>query len=292
MRERMMRDANHDTMMSILHEKVLMGEGDACYDDAPYDQDHDKIMSMLHRRIATGEGDEYGGWAKGTELKKAQYSKIMKKKGYTKEQIYDLWKKLKAKRRKEMAPVPAKRAPAKRASKKSGNSWIQFSKEMSKKHPGLTKAQLSDMYWQTKGSVRPSSKYNVKSVEIAYENYVKPLDKAIEILEQVIDTEGKLPRNIYDSIKTINQVKDKTINEIKQIATQVKDKTIDEIKQITTQYKRTGPRSHLPLPPGKIRQILQLEQGKLDNPENADLIDLSIKNILASGEGDLLHDYY
>jgi len=80
MRERMMRDANHDTMMSILHEKVLMGEGDACYDDAPYDQDHDKIMSMLHRRIATGEGDEYGGWAKGTELKKAQYSKIMKKK--------------------------------------------------------------------------------------------------------------------------------------------------------------------------------------------------------------------
>jgi len=31
-----------------------------------------------------------------------------------------------------MAPVPAKRAPAKRASKKSGNSWIQFSKEMSK----------------------------------------------------------------------------------------------------------------------------------------------------------------
>jgi hypothetical protein len=161
MRERMIRDANHDTMMSILHKKASMGEGEAAYD-----QDHDKIMAMLHRRIATGEGDEYGGWIK--PLNKSQYIKMMtsKGRGYTKKQAEALWKKLQAKRRKEKAMVKKGKVTVKKmlkvSKKKSANSWIQFSKDMARENPGLSRSELSELYWLSKDYDKPIKKATKK----------------------------------------------------------------------------------------------------------------------------------
>jgi hypothetical protein len=319
MRERMIRDANHDTMMSILHKKASMGEGEAAYD-----QDHDKIMAMLHRRIATGEGDEYGGWIK--PLNKSQYIKMMtsKGRGYTKKQAEALWKKLQAKRRKEKAMVKKGKVTVKKmlkvSKKKSANSWIQFSKDMARENPGLSRSELSELYWLSKDYDKPIKRGKKHKTKSAYENYIKPLDKTIDILSDVKDNQGNTPQKISDTIEIINEVKDKANNEIRDnISHDIENEQEQEQeykenisfeqwmdlvnkshdlesapKSITTKWKRTGRYSHLDIPPGMMKKLLLLEYWKDVKPEEADTLELQIQNILASasGNGNLLHDYY
>lgn len=258
----------HNQMMSRLHEKAAMGEGHL-------NEDHDDIMAMLRRRVATGEGDECGGWAKGQELTKAQYMESMKKraktagKRYTKKQLEELWKKLRAKRRAENKPVkvaPVKRVPVKKG-KKGLSKWQQFIKDNAGR--GLTLKEMADLYDYNRPINDPrklEGPARTRGIAKKANEAINVLEKAIEVLGEMKDAEGNVPREIIDASNTL--------------------------KTISTQYKRTGPRSHLPLANWQQKQIALLEIAKIKHPENTTLIDASIQDILGQGEGDLLYDLY
>lgn len=225
------------------------------------EQLHNRMMSILRQRAANGEG-EYGGFAKDKKLTYKQYLAVWKGRHGTAKGAKAAYAKLqKSKRkaptkRKAVAKIAGVRKAAPKKHKLS--DWQKFLKRSDIK--GLSMREKSDLYQYERGNLegpvrtRPAS----KSANI--------LHKASDILENLVDEEGKLPKEVSD--------------------------TVDTIKKITTKYERTGRKAHLPIPPGMMKKIAVLEAAKLRDPLHADNYELQIRHLLASGEGEGYDDYY
>jgi len=243
-------------MISRLHEKAAMGEG--CMND---NEDHANIMSMLQRRVATGEG-EYGGWAKGQVIGKAQYLKMMMARGYTKKAAEDKYKILLKKRRAEGKKVTRgtarARAPAKRKIPGQLNDWNAFRSQY--KGRKCTIGQVSDLYAQSKGFpqiLRPGPYQCTLSGPIR-------TAEGVELVQPVIPPQEP------------------------EVAALIVD-IANEAKRISTQYPRPNGK---PLTANMIKGIAMAEAHAARVPTPPETLQKVINGVLINGSGEEMEDYY
>lgn len=246
---------------------------------------HDRMMSILRQRAANGEGEgeEYGGWAKGTLMPKENYYTMMRKKGYTDNEIRLKRNSLLNRRRakglsvkiikpKTKAKTKAKtRAKTRATTKTDFNSMnlIELKAFLKRKkvkgYSKLKKAQLIQLAKNVESGkhiVVPAKRKRTRKAKKSGDS----IDNVIKIIESRVDEEGKLPKAEFQAINTL--------------------------KKISTQYQRTGKRAHLPIPAGMMKKIAEYEAAKIRDPKNAANYEHSIRYLLASGEGDDYEDYY